>query len=737
MKKHFVSYRVGRFPQLSRRVFTSEQGLCSDNITAVGFDEGGKLFVGTDCGLCSLDGDSFVPFDLGTESPNVCSLSFSGGFMFVGVGSELLTYRGGERVSSEGFSSQIVDVKLDSEGASWILTRTVLYKRAADTAFWEIAIGVPGCGSCLELYRDGRVYVGTSDNGLYSLVGKRWHWCELREDTTGIISDKVSCLHVDPAGNVWGGTDKGVFIYDDNSFWRDSSNTAALPDANITGIAVDKDGVKYFSTTTGMIRLENGKLSYFGYKRWLPSPRASGIAVSPDGSVCVATDAGLSVIEARMMTLEEKAFELRALTEKFNIRKDGYALIRKLDHEGVVSLDEGYIPTTDNDGLRTGIYTAALCYEYACTKNEEVRSAARRSLNAMIKLTDITGVNGFSARAIRYADERDYGTGARHEWHITADSEGRELEWLGETSSDEMVGHFYCYANYYDLVADEEEKEMLRGVVSRILDHILSHDFRLVDTDGKPTTWANWNPNLLNDDQKWVFEKGTNSLQILTFLKIGYHMTGNEKYEETFRYLTDDRHYAMNLMQYRIPDGHLCHIDDNHDFLMISLLMRYVDDPELRSVFAMGLSHHWADEKAERNAFYNFVYGACTGDAFDADSAIEELADYPLDQISWTLYNSYRSDLDWNMAPAELGMVPQLHTPLSAHERRITDNDLNRFVVDSGAEDIAPDPFSSDEPTAYNVLPGTGNDKGMEFYYCTNYTHPYWFARYFGLIEEL
>ena len=32
---------------------------------------------------------------------------------------------------------------------------------------------------------------------------------------------------------------------------------------------------------------------------------------------------------------------------------------------------------------------------------------------------------------------------------------------------------------------------------------------------------------------------------------------------------------------------------------MISLLMRYVDDPKLRSVFAMGLTHHWDDEKAE------------------------------------------------------------------------------------------------------------------------------------------
>lgn len=739
MNKHYTTYRIGKFPQLSRDVYTTENGLDSDNIKIVCYDRKGILYVGTDEGISKYDGERFVAFKTGCDGNDISLIYFDkDNNMLTGIGNELLTFKNKKKIDSIKFSSAVIDVKESEDGGLWILTETVLYKKYKDSENWDIKIGVPGKGSCLATYKNGRVYVGTSDNGLYSLVGKRWHWCELKSETTEILSNNVTCLFTDSIGNVWVGTDKGMCVHDDNNYWLSSKTIPSLPSAYINGIISTENGDKYFATESGVIHQHNGRLSYYGYKRWLPSPNATDIALSPDGSICVATDKGISVFKSREMTLEEKAIELRSITEKYNIRKDGYVLARTLEHEGVVSLDEGYVPTSDNDGHRTGVYTAALAFEYACTKNEEVREMAKRSLLGMIKLTEITGIEGFAARAIRYENEIDYGTGNRREWHITKDADGNNLEWLGETSSDEMVGHFYCYANYFDLVADDEEKELIKGVVTKILNHIINNNFRLVDTDGIPTTWANWNPDLLNNDQKWMYEKGTNSLQMLTFLKVGYHITGDEKYEKMFRYLADDKHYAMNLMQYRILDGHLCHIDDNHDFLMISLLMKYTDDPQLKSIFSMGLTYHWNDEKAERNAFYNFVYGATTGEMFEADNAIDELVDYPMDQIAWSLYNSYRDDLEWNMAPVEMGMVPQLYSPLSAHERRITDNDLNRFVADSGADEYATKTrLNSSEPTAYNVFPSTGNDKGMELYACTNFTHPYWYARYYSLIEEV
>lgn len=730
--------RLGKFPQLTRTVFTSADGLASDNITALCYGADNCLYVGTDRGLSKIDGKKITTVDIGIENAPISMLFCANdGHIFVGTGKSVIELSGKKIIASREFSSDAVAMKQDCNNVTWILTKTVLYRFPQGAKEFDLKIGVPGKGSCIAVFGNNKVYVGTESDGLHALVGKRWHWSELMEGVTGILSNNISCLDIDPAGDVWIGTDKGVCVYDDNSYWLDNSKITGLPNGEITGMVTDSEGRRYFTTSCGLIILHNGKLSYYGYKRWLPDMHATGIVLSPDGSFCVSTaSGGISVFKTEMMTLEEKAKRLRAFSEKYNVRKDGFVLERALEHEGVVSEDEGYVCTGDNDGLWTGLYLGALCFEYACTKDPEVRAAAHRSLLAMIKLTEITGIEGFTARSIRYIDEAGYGTGVRHEWHHTADKDGNELEWLGETSSDEMVGHFYAYSNYFDLVADDEEKKLIASVVKKILDHILDNKFRLVDTDGVPTTWANWDPDLLNNDHKWIYEKGTNSLQILTFLKAGYHITGDKRYEDAFEYLIRDKHFAMNLMQYKILDGHLLHIDDNHDFLMISLLMRYVDDPKLRSVFAMGLTHHWDDEKAEHNAFFNFVYGACTGEQCDIETSVDELADYPMDQILWTLYNSWR-DLDWDMRPTEVGMIPQLYHPLPAHERRINSCDSNRFIADSGIAGKAERLFTkSDDPTAFTMFPGTGDDHGMYLMACTNYTHPYWFARYYGLIEE-
>lgn len=730
--------RLGKFPQLTRTVFTSADGLASDNITALCYGADNCLYVGTDRGLSKIDGKRITTVDIGIENAPISMLFCANdGHIFVGTGKSIIELSGKKIIASREFSSDAVAMKQGCDNVTWILTKTVLYRFPQGAKEFDLKIGVPGKGSCIAVFGNNKVYVGTESDGLHALVGKRWHWSELMEGVTGILSNNISCLDIDPAGDVWIGTDKGVCVYDDNSYWLDNSKITGLPNGEITGMVTDSEGRRYFTTSCGLIILHNGKLSYYGYKRWLPDMHATGIVLSPDGSFCVSTaSGGISVFKTEMMTLEEKAKRLRAFSEKYNVRKDGFVLERALEHEGVVSENEGYVCTGDNDGLWTGLYLGALCFEYACTKDPEVRAAAHRSLLAMIKLTEITGIEGFTARSIRYIDEAGYGTGVRHEWHHTADKDGNELEWLGETSSDEMVGHFYAYSNYFDLVADDEEKKLIASVVKKILDHILDNKFRLVDTDGVPTTWANWDPDLLNNDHKWIYEKGTNSLQILTFLKAGYHITGDKRYEDAFEYLIRDKHFAMNLMQYKILDGHLLHIDDNHDFLMISLLMRYVDDPKLRSVFAMGLTHHWDDEKAEHNAFFNFVYGACTGEQCDIETSVDELADYPMDQILWTLYNSWR-DLDWDMRPTEVGMIPQLYHPLPAHERRINSCDSNRFIADSGIAGEAEHLFTkSDDPTAFTMFPGTGDDHGMYLMACTNYTHPYWFARYYGLIEE-
>ena len=65
----------------------------------------------------------------------------------------------------------------------------------------------------------------------------------------------------------------------------------------------------------------------------------------------------------------------------------------------------------------------------------------------------------------------------------------------------------------------------------------------------------------------WHFEKCINSLELLTFLNVAYHVSGDEKYRKEFLRLAVDEHYLLNAAQHKRPDGHTNHIDDNLGFL--------------------------------------------------------------------------------------------------------------------------------------------------------------------------
>ena len=350
MAQKHSTYRVGTFQQLTRRVLTTKNGLSSDNATAICFDKNGKLYVGTEKGLSKLEGERFIPIDLGFKGCGIQMLYCrDDNHLFVGAGKNLVELKDGKKVQSVPFSDKIIDYKIDADGVTWILTERYLYRYPVGAKKADIEIPVPGNGSCLAVHKDNKVYVGTAGGGLHALVGKRWHWSELMADMTGLVSDTVTCIYLDKVGNVWVGTDKGVCVYDDRSYWLDSTKAESLPSANITGMAVAENGDIYYSTTTGLIHQHNGTLSYYGYKRWLPSPHATAVAVAENGNICVATDKGISLIESQEMTLEQKAKHYFELAETYNVRKDGYVLNRTLEHEGVVTTDEGYVGTSDND----------------------------------------------------------------------------------------------------------------------------------------------------------------------------------------------------------------------------------------------------------------------------------------------------------------------------------------------------------------------------------------------------
>ena len=725
MKKPILNF--GQFRQYDKVFITAENGIDVENVTSVAFD-GEILYIAQpDCLIEYLNGNAKK------LSAKVSKLFSRNGKLYASVGNSLAEIKKGKIKKIADFSDPVTDVSVALDNSVWLITEKELFLMK-DSGFEKI-VNVPDNAVCLAAHDNKSkygetVYIGCSEEGLLSMKGKRRHWAEYIPDMSGVLSKKINCLAIDAIGHLWVGSDEGLNIFDGKNFWYNGNEFYSVPDGSFNDMFFAADGKKYFATNTGIITLIEGKISYLSYGAWLMHPTVTKIAVSDNGSIAAVSPRGISLITSKLMTLEEKANHYDELAVKYFTRNEGYQVTRELRKYG--DLDSGWLPNSDNDGLFTGVYCASQCFRYKVTGDEKAKENAKRAVEAMIKLTEVTGKPGFTARATRYSHEENFLTESREEWHICEDNP--DCEWLGETSSDEMTGHYFAYGIYFDLVADKKEKKKIAQVVKTITDHIIENNFHLCDVDGVPTTWANWEPDLLNNDGRWYYERGTNSLEILSFLKTTYHVTGEEKYNDVYKMLVEKHHYAMNCMQYKCEDGHTAHIDDQLDFVNIYPLIVYNDNVAENEIYKMGLTHHWEYERIERSPFFNIVYGALTNNYCDIENAAKSLSEMNLDLIRWPAYNSYRKDIVWDDEQEALGVPAQLKYPVEYSARVLVHYDGNPFVCDSGAEEFVN--INSKIVNRTSILPGTSGANGMRAMMPYIYLLPYWMGRYYGLLGD-
>ena len=724
MKKPALYF--GEFRQYDKKFITNEHGIDTENVRSVAFS-GETLYIAqNDCLIEYADGK------IKKTAADISKLFAKDGRLFAAMNNTLAEIKKGKISVIAEFDAPVVDISVAKDKSLWLITENDLYL-FEDEKFVQICDNPENVVCLAALDNKAKyaetVFVGTSSTGLMSMKGKRRHWSELLPEISGALSKKINCMAIDALGHLWVGSDEGLNIYDGRSYWFNGNDFYSVPDGSFNDMFFAEDGKKYFATDTGIITLIEGKISYLSFGAWLMHPTVTKITVSDNGTIAAVTPRGISIITSKMMTLEEKANHFDELADKYYVRNEGYSVSRILRKYG--DMDSGVLLNSDNDGLFTGLYCASQCFRYKVTGDEKAKSNAKRAVEAMIKLTEVTGRPGFTARATRYAHEENYGTGVREEWHACENIP--DCEWLGETSSDEMTGHYFAYGIYFDLVADDAEKAKIAQVVRTITDHILDNNFHLTDVDGIPTTWANWEPDLLNNDDRWYYERGTNSLEILSFLKTTYHVTGDEKYNKVYDMLIKKHHYAMNCMQYKCEDGHVAHIDDQLDFTNIYPLLVYTDDEAQKEIYKMGLTHHWEYERVERSPWFNIAYGALTNNCCDIENAAKSLAEMNLDLVRWPVFNSYRKDIVWDTEQEAMGIPAQLKYPVEYSARVLVHYDGNQFVCDSGCEEFVN--INKKVVNRTSTLPGTGAN-GMSASMPYIYLLPYWMGRYYGLLAD-
>ncbi len=345
---------------------------------------------------------------------------------------------------------------------------------------------------------------------------------------------------VDKNDQLWFASPQGVGRHDKE--WSLFTGREGLPYHDFTCMAEGEKGVVWFGTHRGAIRYDGKSWNYREGKRWLPDNDIRDIVVTESGDAWFATAKGVGFIERRPMTFAEKAEFFEAEIDKYHRRTPlGYVCWVLLEKPGDKSTSKQH--DDDNDGQWTGEYGAAECFAYAVTKDPQAKQRAKAAFEALRFLSQVTqggshpAPKGFPARTILPADgprnpntEKSYTAEydrkkqerdalwkvIQPRWPTSADG---KWYWKCDTSSDELDGHYFLNARYYDLVAEtEEEKERVRHVVRDMTDHLLENDYKLVDHDGKPTRWANYSPESLNHDAAWWAGRGLNSLSILSYL---------------------------------------------------------------------------------------------------------------------------------------------------------------------------------------------------------------------------
>jgi len=675
--------QAGVFPIEIKHAFTIEQGLPDNQINCIAATTS-AVYAGTAHGLSRFDGSKWLPVNGLTSDPvELCAA--------LGDSLYVVYERGLQRVSAAAVMP-VASVPAGrplalaaNDKALYLAMDTGLYRADAGVANFT-RMNLPASAKEIRQIAVSAVAelaVAASDGLFVMNPTGSWRTEYPREGPRSWAPKDVRAVAFDSEGRLWFASPQGAGYRDANG-WKLFAAADGLPYDDFTTIAAGERGVVWFGTSLGAIRFDGKSWEYRQGLRWLPDDGIRAIAVSASGNAWFATAMGVGLIERKPTTFAEKARYYEDEIDKRH-RRTPYGYVAAVELPTAGDKNKWVQHDTDNDGLWTAMYGAGECFAYAATHDSLAKQRARMAFEALRFLSQVTqggehpAPPGFPARSIRPTSgpdpnlddskERDIKVRATndHLWKVLSPRWPRSADgkwyWKSDTSSDELDGHYFFYAQYYDLVAETtQEKDDVRKVVRAITDHLLDHNYSLVDWDGTPTRWAVYDPVNLNDTRDHWEDRGLNSLSILSYLKVAEHMTGDPKYTRAYRKLIADDKYAMNLMVAKISGGPGSGnaSDDEMAYMSYYDLIKYETGDDLLQRYACSLANYWRGEQPEMNPFFNFVAAASLrgkkfSDAFETidltptgdwrEDSLDTLRRLPLDRVDWKHTNSRRKDI--------------------------------------------------------------------------------------------
>jgi hypothetical protein len=369
-------------------------------------------------------------------------------------------------------------------------------------------------------------------------------------------------------------------------------------------------------------------------------------------------------------------------------------------------------------GVWTGRYLAGVGYQYAVTREPRVRAHAWEILQGLRVLQEVTGEPGLLARGYvkghgPVMDWEREGTDSR-EWHQGIGAYAN-YRWYGDVSVDNFNAVLFGYAVYFDLAADDDQKQYIARDVDRLMTHLLDNHCRIIDVDGEVTQFGhigidpdparNEYYNKLyaarqrlygvTDIDKMPLRA---SLMLLPDLLIAHRVTANPRYLDLYKRVVarwQENPTSEALRQPLTPErqARTNHSSEGQSYEALYTLNRYEQDPALLAKYREWIGSLWELNWMEGNALFTYMTLAALpeyrpverpGATREAPAqvphaeeglrlSVETLARFPIDRVLRPVMNSLSGEIELNPL-ADRGGQRQAIRPVPM-DRRPLDNE--------------------------------------------------------------
>lgn len=309
-------------------------GLPQNTVQAIAQTPDGYIWLGTEAGLVRFNGRSFHVFDT-TNTPLLKSNSVTAlatddhGALWVGSRGGLLSYRQGQFRRHEGIPNDTVRaLARGARGAVWAGTSggVVLLADGKVMESWTTAKGLAsnavrslllapqglwaGTAGGVNLVRDGgadpppfplprdtvraicqdrqgRLWIGTENNGLFDSAGRRFTTRE------GLSNNSIRTLLEDRDGNLWIGTVGGGLNRMRDGRIDVMTREQGLASDHVRALFEDREGSIWIGTEAGgLAQLRNGRAVTYTTIDGLLSDFIRAIHSDPNGVIWAGTEGG-------------------------------------------------------------------------------------------------------------------------------------------------------------------------------------------------------------------------------------------------------------------------------------------------------------------------------------------------------------------------------------------------------------------------------------------------------------